>query len=87
VPHKQCNELNYPFVFGGDMPFNIESHLLILLNHLLSQEKNHFFEEFEIDSETQLVEVLPDPNVQHIWKSAHIVRRAYESGYISIKKN
>jgi hypothetical protein len=67
------------------MPFHLESHLLLVLNHLLSQERTHFFEQFAIQSEQELQQLIPDPNVQHIWKSAHILCRAFDAGFITIK--
>lgn len=68
------------------MPVNIESHFLQVLNHLITQEQNHFFEQFNIQSEQDLQNLIPDPNVQHIWKSAHIVHRAFEANLIVIKR-
>lgn len=69
------------------MPFNIESHFLILLDYLLKNERKHFFETFEIESENQLSELIPNPSIQHVWKSAHILCRAFEAGLITIKGN
>jgi hypothetical protein len=69
------------------MPFNIESHFLILLDYLLKHERKSFFETFEIESENQLSELIPNPNIQHVWKSAHILCRAFEAGLITIKGN
>lgn len=69
------------------MPFNIESHFLSILEYVLSNERTSFFEQFDIDSETQLNEIIPNPSVQHIWKSAHVLCRAYENGFITIKGN
>ena len=69
------------------MPFNIESHFLILLDYLLKNERKHFFETFEIENENQLSELIPNPSIQHVWKSAHILCRAYEAGLITIKGN
>jgi hypothetical protein len=69
------------------MPFNIESHFHILLNYLLTQERNHFLEQFAIQSEQELQQFIPDPSVQHIWKSARIICLAYEAGFITIKGN
>lgn len=66
------------------MPFNVESHFLLVLNHLLSQERNHFFEAFDIHSEQELQNLIPDPEVQHIWKSAHILCKAFEANLITI---
>ena len=66
---------------------NIESHFLILLNYLLSQERSHFFESFDIQSEQSIKELITDPSIQHVWKSAHIVCRAYEANLIIIKGN
>ena len=66
---------------------NIESHFLILLNYLLSQERSHFFESFDIQSEQSLQELITDPSIQHVWKSAHIVCRAFEANLIIIKGN
>ncbi len=67
------------------MPFNIESHFHILLNYLLANERSHFFESFDIQSEQDLQTIIPDPSIQHVWKSAHIVCRAYEANLITIK--
>ena len=64
---------------------NIESHFLILLNYLLSQERSHFFESFDIQSEQSIQELITDPSIQHVWKSAHIVCRAFEANLIIIK--
>ena len=64
---------------------NIESHFLILLNYLLSQERSHFFESFDAQSEQALQALITDPSIQHVWKSAHIVCRAYEANLIIIK--
>lgn len=69
------------------MPFNIESHFLLVLEYLLTHERKSFFETFEIDSESKLSEIIPDPSIQHIWKSAHIVCRAFETNLIAIKGN
>lgn len=69
------------------MPFNVESHFLLVLNHLLSQERNHFLEAFDIQSEDELQNLIPDPDVQHIWKSAHILRKAFEIDLITIRNN
>ena len=69
------------------MPFNIESHFLLLLDYLLKNERQHFFESFNIDSENKLSELIPNPNIQHVWKSAHILCRAFEAGLITIKGN
>jgi len=68
------------------MPFNVESHFLLVLNYLLSQEKNRFVETFDIQSEQELQGLIPDPNVQHIWKSAYIVCRAFETNLITIQR-
>jgi hypothetical protein len=64
---------------------NIESHFLILLNYLLSQERSHFFESFDVESEQALQDLITDPYILHVWKSAHIVCRAYEANLITIK--
>jgi hypothetical protein len=69
------------------MPFNIESHFLILLNYLLKQERTHFFETFNVQSEQGLQDLINDPSIQHIWKSAHIVCHAFEANLITIKGN
>ena len=69
------------------MPFNIESHLLLVLNYLLSHERKHFFETFEVPSEQALQNLIIDPSIQHAWKSAHIVCRAFENGFINIEGN
>jgi hypothetical protein len=70
------------------MPFNIESHFHILLNYLLTHERPHFFEMFdEIQSEQALHDLITDPSIQHVWKSAHIACRAFEAGLITIKGN
>ena len=67
------------------MPFDITSHFHILLNYLLSHEHSHFFEMFDVQSEQSLQELITDPSIQHVWKSAHIVCRAFEAGLITIK--
>jgi hypothetical protein len=67
------------------VPFNIESHFHILLDYLLKHERKSFFETFDIDNESKLSEVIPNPNIQHVWKSAHILCRAFEAGLITIK--
>jgi hypothetical protein len=69
------------------MPVNIESHFLQVLNYLLTQERNHFFEQFDIQSEQDLQHLIPDPKIQHIWKSAHIVCRAFEANLITVRGN
>jgi hypothetical protein len=69
------------------MPFNVESHFLQVLNYLLTQERNNFFEQFDIQSEQDLQSLIPDPSVQHIWKSAHIVCKAFEANLITIRDN
>ena len=69
------------------MPFHLESHLLLVLNHLLSQERTHFFETFDVQSEQELQHLIPDPSIQHVWKSAHILCRAFDAGFITIKGN
>ncbi len=69
------------------MPFNIESHFLLVLEYLLSHERTHFFETFDVQSEQGLQDLITDPSIQHVWKSAHIVCRAYESNLITIKGN
>jgi hypothetical protein len=69
------------------MPFNIESHFLLLLDYLLKNERNSFFETFDIENESTLNEFITKPEIQHIWKSAHILCRAYEAGFITIKGN
>ncbi len=69
------------------MPFNLESHLLIVLEYLLSHERSHFFETFEVQSEHDLQDLIPDPSIQHVWKSAHILCRAFDAGFITIKGN
>jgi hypothetical protein len=69
------------------MPFNIESHFLLVLNYLLTNERSHFFETFEVPSEQGLLDLIHDPSVQHIFKSAHIVCRAFEANLIIIKGN
>jgi hypothetical protein len=67
------------------MPFNIESHLIVLLNYLLSHERSHFFETFDVQSEQGLQDLVNDPSIQHIWKSARIVCHAFESNLIIIR--
>ena len=67
------------------MPFDITSHFHILLNYLLTEERPHFFEMFDVQSEQNLQELITDPSIQHVWKSAHIVCRAFEAGLITIK--
>jgi len=69
------------------MPFNIESHFLILLDYLLKHERSHFFETFNVQSDQGLQDLVNDPSIQHIWKSAHIVCRAYETNLIIIRGN
>jgi hypothetical protein len=69
------------------MPFHIESHFLITLDYLLSHERNSFFETFDIENESTLNEFIVNPEIQHVWKSAHILCRAYEAGLITIKGN
>jgi hypothetical protein len=65
---------------------DIESHFLLVLNYLLTEERSHFFETFEdVQSEQNLHDLITDPSIQHVWKSAHIVCRAYEAGLITIK--
>jgi hypothetical protein len=67
---------------------NIESHFLILLNYLLTEERPNFFEMFdEVQSEQALQDLITNPSIQHVWKSAHIVCRAYEANLITIKGN
>ena len=66
---------------------NIESHFLILLNYLLSQERSHFFESFDVQSEQVLQDLIIEPSIQHVWKSAHIVCRAFEANLITIQGN
>jgi hypothetical protein len=68
------------------MPFNVESHFLLVLKHLLSQERNHFFETFDIQSEQELQNLIADPDVQHVWKSAHILCKAFEMNLITIRQ-
>lgn len=67
------------------MPMNIEAHFLQVLNYLITQERNPFFEQFNVQSEQDLQILIPDPNVQHIWKSAHIVCKAFEANLIAIR--
>jgi hypothetical protein len=69
------------------MPFDITSHFHILLNYLLSHERSHFFETFDVQSEQALQDVITDPSIQHVWKSANILCRAFEAGLITIKEN
>jgi hypothetical protein len=69
------------------MPFNIESHFLLVLNYLLTNERSHFFDTFDVPSEPALQDLIIEPSIQHVWKSAHIVCRAYENGFITIKGN
>jgi hypothetical protein len=69
------------------MPFYIESHLIVLLNYLLTNERTHFFEAFNVESEQGLQDLINDPSIQHIWKSARIVCHAFESNLIVIKGN
>ena len=69
------------------MPFNIESHFLLVLNYLLTQERSHFFETFDIQSEQALQDLIIEPSIQHVWKSAHIVCRAFEANLITIQGN
>ena len=65
---------------------DIESHFHILLNYLLTEERPNFFEMFDdIQSEQSLQELINNPSIQHVWKSAHIVCRAFEAGLITIK--
>jgi hypothetical protein len=69
------------------MPFNIESHFLLVLNYLLTNERTHFFETFEVPSEQALQDLIIEPSIQHVWKSAHIVCRAFEANLITIQGN
>jgi hypothetical protein len=69
------------------MPFHIESHFHITLDYLLSHERNSFFETFDIENESTLNEFIVNPEIQHIWKSANILCRAFEAGLITIKGN
>jgi hypothetical protein len=70
------------------MPFDIESHFLLVLDYLLTEERPNFFEMFEdVQSEQALQDLIIDPSIQHIFKSAHIVCRAFEAGLITIKGN
>jgi hypothetical protein len=39
----------------------------------------------EVQSEQALQELINNPSIQHVWKSAHIVCRAFEAGLITIK--
>ncbi len=65
---------------------DIESHFLLVLDYLLTEERANFFEMFdEVQSEQALQNLITDPNIQHVWKSAHIVCRAFEAGLITIK--
>jgi hypothetical protein len=65
---------------------DIESHFLLVLDYLLTEERPNFFEMFdEVQSEQALQELITNPNIQHVWKSAHIVCRAFEAGLITIK--
>jgi hypothetical protein len=65
---------------------DIESHFLLVLDYLLTEERPNFFEMFdEVQSEQALQNLITDPNIQHVWKSAHIVCRAFEAGLITIK--
>jgi hypothetical protein len=48
------------------MPFNIESHLILLLNYLLTHERSHFFETFDVQSEQDLQDLINDPSIQHV---------------------
>ncbi len=66
---------------------NIESHFLILLNYLLTHERSHFFETFNAQSEQALQDLINDPSIQHVWKSARIVCHAFESNLITINGN
>ena len=67
------------------MPFNLESHFHLVLEYVLTHERHHFFEAFDIESETQLSDVITNPSVQHVWKSAHIVCRAFEANLITLQ--
>ena len=66
---------------------DIESHFLLVLNYLLTNERSHFFETFDVPSEHALQDLIIEPSIQHVWKSAHIVCRAYEAGLITIQGN
>jgi hypothetical protein len=67
---------------------DIESHFLLVLDYLLTEERPNFFEMFdEVQSEQALQELINNPSIQHVWKSAHIVCRAFEAGLITIKGN
>lgn len=69
------------------MLFNIESHFHILLDYLLSHERSSFFETFDVQSEQNLQDLIINPSIQHVWKSANILCRAYEAGLITIRGN
>jgi hypothetical protein len=67
---------------------DIESHFLLVLDYLLTEERPNFFEMFdEVQSEQALQELINNPSIQHVWKSAHIVCRAFEARLITIKGN
>ena len=66
---------------------DIESHFLLVLNYLLTNERLHFFETFDVPSEPALLDLIHDPSIQHIWKSAHIVCRAFDANLITIQGN
>ena len=66
---------------------DIESHFLVLLNHVLTHERKHFFESVEVSTESELQASITNPSIQHVWKSANILCRAFEAGLITIKGN
>ena len=66
---------------------DIESHFLLVLDYLLTNERTSFFETFEVPSEQALQHLIHDPAVQHVWKSAHIVCRAFDANLITIQGN
>jgi hypothetical protein len=66
---------------------DIESHLLLVLNYLLTNERQHFFETFDVPSEQALQDLITDPSIQHVWKSARIVCHAFETNLITITGN
>ena len=67
------------------MPVNIDSHFLLLLEYVLSHERQSFFDTFAVTSEQTLQQAIANPRVQNVWKSAHLLCRAFEAGFITIK--
>lgn len=68
---------------------NIESHFLILLNYLLSQERSHFFESFDAQSEQALQALITAPSILHVnaikLSNLPITRNLQEGKYMDKK--